>query len=96
MGAARPEQPWRLARAILRAGLGPAVLTVVGGELRVGFRGPAAAAFGDLAAALVPGGLRPMPWEQVALPIGPFVACDIEDSRVAAITPHGAWRLRDG
>jgi hypothetical protein len=63
MGVGRPEDPWGVAQALLRGDLRPAVCEVVDDALRVGFRGPAARAFGALAAARVPGGLEEVPFE---------------------------------
>lgn len=91
MGTGRPPQPWGVALALLRADLRPAVLTVDEGALVVGFRGPAAEAFGALAAALVPGGLAPIPYAPRAIPIAAELA-ELDDPDVVAVTPQGAVR----
>lgn len=92
MGIGRPPQPWAVAQALLRADLRPAVLTVVDGALRVGFRGPAAEAFGRIAAAQVPGGLAPAPYEAAPLPAGPLEPAALDDPAVVWVTPQGALR----
>jgi hypothetical protein len=92
MGEGRPARPWAAARALLRADLRPAVLAVVDGALRVGFRGPACRAFGALAAAAVPGGLREVAWAQVAAASGALEPCGDDDSGVVAVTTLSAWR----
>ena len=95
LGRGRPERPWAVARSLLRADLRPAVLTVESdGTLLVGFRGPAAAALGDLAARWVPGGLAETPWRQTPLPAGRLEACSIDDPGVVAVTLHGAFRRK--
>ncbi len=101
MGSARCRNPWRVARELLRSDLRPAVLDVVNGELRVGFRGPAAEALGVLASRWVPGGLTPMDYEPQVLPSGPLVPCDVtsagsgDGSRCIAVTAQGGWRRPD-
>jgi alkyldihydroxyacetonephosphate synthase len=92
MGEGRPAQPWAVALALLRSDLRPAVLTVVDGALRVGFRGPAARALGALADARVPGGLVETPYAPVALPSGPLAPCAPDDPAAVAVTPHGVLR----
>lgn len=96
MGIGRPERPWRVALELLRGDLRPAVLDVRDGELRVGFRGPAAAALGALASARVPGGLAPVAYAPAPLPAGPLVACDPDDPATVAVTLQGAWRRAEG
>lgn len=92
MGQGRPESPWRVAHAILRSDLRPAVLTVVDGTLKVGFRGPAAAAFGELASTKVPGGLVAVPYRAFPVPSGRLIPCDLDDPRACLVALHGAHR----
>jgi len=92
MGQGRPKHPWRVAQELLRSDLRPAVLTVVDGTLRVGFRGPAADALGDLASRWTPGGLEPMDWVDTPLISGPLEACSIDDPEVVSVLPGGALR----
>lgn len=92
LGEARPEAPWAIARQLLRSDLRPAVLSVVEGALRVGFRGPAAAQLGAIASELVPGGLEPIPWAPGVLPSGPLEPCEIDDPGIVHVTPQGAFR----
>ena len=83
------DAPWQVALALLRSDLRPAVITVVAGRLRVGFRGPAAAALGALASDRVPGGLQPVPYEATVLPAGPLRWCPPDGPGVVAVTPQG-------
>lgn len=92
MGEGRPAQPWKVARELLRSDLRPAVLTVVDGTLRVGFRGPAAARYGEIASARVPGGLVPASYTASPLPSGPLEPCDDDDPGVVAVTVHDSFR----
>jgi alkyldihydroxyacetonephosphate synthase len=92
MGEGRPPSPWRVALALLRSDLRPAVLTVRDGALRVGFRGPAAAALGRIASSRVPGGLEPVAYEPAPLPCGPLERADPDDPAVVTVTPQGALR----
>ncbi len=85
-------QPWSVAQELLRADLRPAVLTVVDGRLRVGFRGPAAAAMGALARARVPE-LEQVPYTATASPGGPLVACALDDPNVIWVTTNSAFRV---
>ena len=92
MGQGRPENPWRAALALLRSDLRPAVIGVVAGALRVGFRGPAAARLGEIASARVPGGLESVPYEPIPLPSGPLAYCDPDDPQAVAVTPQGVLK----
>ncbi len=92
MGRAHPAPPRRLALALVRSDLRPAVLTVVDGELRVGFRGPAAAELGAIASARVPGGLESVSFEPHVLPSGPLEPCDPEDPGAVHVTAQGTFR----
>jgi alkyldihydroxyacetonephosphate synthase len=93
MGEARVERPWAVAQALLRADLRPAVLGVVDGVLRVGFRGPAAAAFGALASRHVPGGLTARSWAPVSSGARPgLVPTTTDDPEVVHVTTEWAWR----
>jgi len=94
MGRGRPDRPWEVAQALLRGDLRPSVLTVEDGELLVGFRGPAASAFGALAAARVPGGLEPTPYEARPLPSGPLEPCAADDPLAVAVTPQAILRRK--
>lgn len=94
MGEARCERPWEVARALLLADLRPAVLTVIEGRLRVGFRGPAARALGAVAGGLVPGGLSEAPYRPHPLPSGALEACEADDPGVVAATLSGWLRRR--
>lgn len=91
MAEATVPRPWARALALLRADLRPAWLGVVDGKLRVGFRGPAAAAMLEVARGLVPE-LTPIPWELRPLPCGPFVTCDPDDPAAVAVGPGGVLR----
>jgi alkyldihydroxyacetonephosphate synthase len=95
MGTARCRNPWWVARELLRSDLRPAVLDVVNGELRVGFRGPAAEALGTLASRWVPGGLTRVEWAPSTLPSGALVACEVDDPACIAVTAQGGWRRPD-
>lgn len=95
MGEGRPAHPWRVAQDLLRGDLRPAVLAVVDGVLRVGFRGPAADAYGALAAARVPGGLTPCDYRPVPLPARRLRPCDVDDPNVVHVTTEHAWRPLD-
>lgn len=92
MAEADVARPWAVALELLRADLRPAWLGVVDGRLRVGFRGPAAAAMLTIAAAKVPGGLTPIPWDPRPLPCGPFETCDAADPRACAVSLGGVLR----
>jgi alkyldihydroxyacetonephosphate synthase len=94
MGEGRCEQPWAVARQLLRSDLRPAVLTVVDGRLLVGFRGPAAEAFGALASQRVPGGLQPVPYAAHPLPAGPMEPCEPDDPDAVSVTPHDVLKRR--
>lgn len=92
MGVGRPERPWAVARDLLRSDLRPAVLTVVDGELRVGFRGPSAQAFGALAQARVPGGLQPVEYRPHPLPSGALMATGPDDADAVSVTVQDVLR----
>lgn len=92
LGEGTPQRPWAVAQALLRADLRPAVLTVEDGRLLVGFRGPAAAELGAIAAELVPGGLTPTAWRFVPLASGPLVRCEPDDPGAVAVNMSGVWR----
>lgn len=94
MGEGRPSSPWRVARDLLRSDLRPAVLTVVDGALRVGFRGPCAARFGEIAASRVPGGLVAIPYVAAALPSLDLEPCPVDDPAVVSVTLHDTFRRR--
>jgi alkyldihydroxyacetonephosphate synthase len=92
-GRAKVEAPWVRALELLRAGLRPAVLDVDDdGALRVGFRGPAAAALGAVARTRLACELEEVPYEPRPLPAGPLVWCDPSDPRVVAVCEQGALR----
>lgn len=95
MGAARVASPWKVAQAILRADLRPSMMGVVDGALHIGFRGPAAPAFGALASAVVPGGLEPVAWQVVPIPSAPMIPCAATDERAAWATSERAYRPRE-
>ncbi len=86
MGSARVQHPWRVARDLLRADLRPGALGVQDGVLFVGFRGPAAEAYGRLAAERVPGGLEPCAWRALPMASGRLERCDPEDPAAVAAT----------
>lgn len=92
MGEGRPKKPWSVARELLKADLRPAVLTVIGGTLRVGFRGPAAAALGALASQRVAGGLTEVTWQATPLPAGPLEPCESGARDIVWVTPQGMYR----
>ncbi len=92
LGEATCDRPWEVARELLRGDLRPAVLNVVRGRLRVGFRGAAAASFGAVASTRVPGGLAEIPWDAGSLPSGRLVPCEPGDERCAMTTPQGYFR----
>lgn len=92
MGEGRPEAPWAVARALLASDLRPAVLGVRDGVLRVGFRGPAAAAFGAIASARVPGGLVERPYAPEPLPAGPLRWTTDDDPAAVGVTAQGVFR----
>lgn len=92
LGRGTPEQPWAVARELLRSDLRPSVLTVEDGALWVGFRGPAAAELGRLADAWVPGGLEAVAWRTFSMPSGPLEPCALDDPEVVAVLPQGALR----
>jgi alkyldihydroxyacetonephosphate synthase len=92
MGESKCDSPWEVARLLLRSDFRPAVLTVVDGGLRVGFRGPAASELGQLASSQVPGGLTPIPWVAAPMPSGPLVSCAMDDDDVVAVLPSGALK----
>jgi hypothetical protein len=92
MGEGRPAEPWAVALALLRGDLRPAVLTVVEGALRVGFRGPAARELGAIAAARVPGGLTEIQYAPAVLPSGSLAYGPPEDPAAVGVTPHGVLR----
>ncbi|TNE88594.1 MAG: FAD-binding oxidoreductase [Deltaproteobacteria bacterium] len=86
MGRAKVEAPWSVARDLLRSDLRPAVLTVEGDELVVGFRGPAAEVLGALASRRVPGGLTACEYRAFPLASGPLQPCEPQDPRAVAVT----------
>lgn len=92
-GRAVVPHPWAAARAILRADLRPAVLGVVDGALHVGFRGPAAAAFGELASRVVP--LVPCDGVELPLASGPLVPCADDDPRAVGATSEHVLRREE-
>ncbi len=92
LGEAQVDKPWQVARELLRSDLRPAVLTVVDGRLLVGFRGPAAAAMGQLASARVDGGLTERDWTLPALPAGKLVPCTVDDDAAVHVNLQGAFR----
>lgn len=92
LGEARPVQPWAVAWQLLRSDLRPAVLIVIDGALRVGFRGPAAERLGALASQRVPGGLSEIPWAPASIPSGPLEPCGIEDPGIVHVTAQGVFR----
>jgi alkyldihydroxyacetonephosphate synthase len=94
MGEGRVERPWAVALELLRSDLRPAVLTVVGGALRVGFRGPAAAAMGAIASRRVAGGLSEVPYAPEPLPSGTLEPCSVDDPGIVAVNMHGGLRRR--
>lgn len=96
MGSARVEAPWRVAQQILRADLRPAVLGVRDGVLYVGFRGPAAEAFGALADQVVSEGLTPCAWSPLPRAAGGLEPCDIDRADVVHVTTEHAFRRRGG
>ncbi|MCO4748217.1 MAG: FAD-binding oxidoreductase [Proteobacteria bacterium] len=96
LGEGRPDQPWQVARALLRQDLRPAVLTVVEGRLLVGFRGPAARALGELASARVIGGLTEISYEAAPLAGGPLEACAVDDPAAVAVTELDVLRPVEG
>ncbi len=96
MGEAVVDRPWAVARALLRADLRPAVLTVVEGRLRVGFRGPAASAFGAIASRAVPGGLAPVAWCWAPSVPAALEICAEDDPAVVHVTTEFAWRKVSG
>jgi len=94
MGQGKPKRPWRVARELLRSDLRPAILDVEGGVLTVGFRGPAAAALGELASAWVPGGLEDVPWIDIPMASGPLEPCSFRVRSIVAVLPQGALRRK--
>jgi alkyldihydroxyacetonephosphate synthase len=92
MGEGTPADPWRVAWELLRSDLRPAALTVRDGRLVVGFRGPAAEAFGALASRRVPGGLIPAPWAPAPWPSGPLERCGFDAADIVAVTLEGPIR----
>ncbi|MCB9679450.1 MAG: FAD-binding oxidoreductase [Alphaproteobacteria bacterium] len=92
LGAAKVDRPWEVARELLRSDLRPAVLDVVDGELRVGFRGPACRQLGAVASRWVPGGLTERDWEAFTLPSGPLEPCATTDADCVAVTAQGGLR----
>ncbi len=92
MGEAKVDRPWEVAHRLLRRDLRPAHLTVEQGVLRVGFRGAAAKALGELASSLVPGRLTPCAWRPVTLPCAPLELCDFDDPGVVCVNICGARR----
>jgi alkyldihydroxyacetonephosphate synthase len=92
LGVGTPDEPWAVARQLLRTGLRPAVLGVVEGQLHVGFRGPAASALGEIAGRRVPGGLNERPYVPLPLPSGQLAACPDDHDGVVSVTPASAWR----
>jgi len=96
MGEALVDRPWAVARALLRADLRPAVLTVIDGRLRVGFRGPAAGAWGAIASLAVPGGLASVPWSWAPTVPADLEVCAEDDPAVVHVTTEFAWRRAVG
>ena len=92
MGRSAVSEPWAVALQLLRSDLRPSVLDVVDGELVVGFRGPAADAYGVIASRRVPGGLTPAPYEARPLPSGPLCYCAADDPDAVAVTPVGVLK----
>lgn len=90
MGSLATGQPWRVLRDLLRADFRPGAYGVHGGHLFVGFRGPAAAAFGALVTARW--GFTEAPWRRLRLATGPLVPCDPDHRSAVTTTLQGAWR----
>jgi len=92
MGEASVDEPWAVALELLRSDLRPSVLDVDDGRLIVGFRGPAADAYGVIASRRVPGGLRPVPYAARPLPSGALCYCAPDDPDAVAVTPLGVLK----
>jgi hypothetical protein len=92
MGQGQPKSPWRVAAELLRSDLRPAVLNVDGGVLTVGFRGPAAAALGQLASEWVAGGLGEVPWIDIPMASGALEFCTFRTRNIVAVLPQGPLR----
>ncbi len=96
MAAFAVPTPWAAVRDLLRSGLRPGAMGVVEGELLLGFRGPAAAAFGALAAARLGVPARVVPWRILPRFAGPMVPCDASDPDAVGATEQHVWRAGEG
>ncbi len=94
MGAIKVADPWKVGWELIRKDLRPSSLYVKEGELRVGFRGPAARALAKIASAMV-GGLVEIPWAPAPLASGPLEACDWKDKDIVALTLSGPVRRKE-
>lgn len=92
MGALETPHPWAVVRQLLRADLRPSRVGVVDGALCIGFRGPAAAALGDLCTSLLGPSLRPVGWEDLSFPAAPLVPCADDDPQACWATHQTVWR----
>lgn len=92
MGRARVDDPWRVARELVRSDLRPAVLTVREGELWIGFRGPAAEAYGALVDRWVRGGVQTVPYEAVPLESEGLEVGSLEQGDVVSVGVHHVAR----
>jgi len=93
MAALRTPDPWKRAWELLRRDLRPAALYVKDGELRFGFRGPAAKALGELASEWL-GGASEIPWSPAPLPSGELEACHWSDGAIVGVTLSGPVRRK--
>lgn len=95
MGRARLDDPWRTARELVRSDLRPSVLTVDGeGDLLIGFRGPAAHAFGALVDRWVCGGVEEIDYRPVTLEGGSLVPGWLSDEGLVSVGVHHVARRR--
>jgi len=92
MGSGRCEDPWGVARELLRSDLRPALLEVRDGRLWIGFRGPAARVLGGVASRWVPGGLAEESWAAPVLPSGELESCELTDPECVSVTAQGGFR----
>jgi len=96
MGRVRVAHPWSVVRDLLRGGLRPGAVGAVDGWLYLGFRGPAAAELGAIAAARIDAVLEPVPWRTVSRFAGPVVPCAPDDPRAVSATEQHVWRAEEG